>query len=134
MSERVPEFQSSPSFLKEKVERFRKKLEIYSERIPTPIWLSIKILNHAIKLTDHYTNHKLEAEKEVQQSNLPWTILRFGAVIPIEFSLNFNPNMYEIPLDQRIEFLHPSDAGLGCANAVKADTTNKILYMEMNFV
>jgi len=61
-------------------------------------------------------HHKPACEQEIRASRLQWSILRFGA-IP---SLLGEPDasLFERPLDQRVEWLHPSDAGLAIANAL----------------
>jgi len=64
---------------------------------------------------DDYTHHKVECEKMVQESGLQWAILRFGAV-PLLGQID--PIMFDIPLDTRIEFVHPRDVGLAVTNAV----------------
>ncbi len=79
--------------------------------------------------TDNYTSHKIECEGLVKESGLPWTILRFGVVTPLTLDSNIDPIMFEIPLDQRIEFVHTRDIGLAVANAVTAASEGKILLL-----
>ncbi|TXT57523.1 MAG: CDP-paratose 2-epimerase [Candidatus Thorarchaeota archaeon] len=79
--------------------------------------------------TDPYTEHKIECEKLVKASDLPWTILRFGVVTPLSIGMDVDPIMFEIPLEQRIEFVHTRDIGLACANAVEVDAQEKILLL-----
>ncbi|MBD3407724.1 MAG: NAD-dependent epimerase/dehydratase family protein [Candidatus Lokiarchaeota archaeon] len=79
--------------------------------------------------TDPYTEHKIECERLVKESDLPWTILRFGVVTPLAMGPDIDPIMFEIPLEQRFEFVHTRDIGLACANAVEADTMGKILLL-----
>lgn len=62
-----------------------------------------------------YAAHKVEAEQMVRRSGLAWAILRIGAALPIRLILD--PGMYEVPLDNRIEFIHTRDAGQAFANA-----------------
>jgi UDP-glucose 4-epimerase len=66
--------------------------------------------------TDAYTGHKIECEHLVRESGLVWTILRFADVPPIALR-DPHPIMFTIPLAQRIEMIHPRDAGLAVANA-----------------
>jgi len=75
--------------------------------------------------TDTYTGTKIECEKMVKASTIPWTILRFAAAPPLEMSTDIDPILFEMPLDQRIEFVHSRDVGQACANAVEAETIGK---------
>ena len=67
-----------------------------------------------------YSVHKRECERLVAASGLTWTILRLTAVPRLREG--FDPlrlrAMFAIPLSDRIEMLHPYDAGLALANAV----------------
>jgi UDP-glucose 4-epimerase len=77
--------------------------------------------------TDNYTHHKVECERMVRESDLKWSILRFGAVPLIG---QIDPMMFQIPLNNRIEFVHPKDVGLAVANAVSCDEVfGKILHI-----
>ncbi|TFG33039.1 NAD(P)-dependent oxidoreductase [Candidatus Thorarchaeota archaeon] len=79
--------------------------------------------------TDVYTGTKVECEKIVGESSLPWTILRFAAAPPMELGSDIDSIIFEIPLDQRIEFVHSRDVGIACANAVEAETIGKTLLI-----
>ncbi|MGV9103275.1 MAG: NAD-dependent epimerase/dehydratase family protein [Promethearchaeia archaeon] len=79
--------------------------------------------------TDAYTAHKIQCEEIVKKSGLPWTIMRFGVVTPLRLSLDLDPILFEIPLDQRIEFVHTKDIGLALAKGVTADTVGKVLLL-----
>lgn len=72
--------------------------------------------------TDLYTWSKIWCENSIRASALNWLILRLGAALSPKIGLK-NPEqfkiMFQIPLNNRIEFLHPRDAGLALANAVK---------------
>lgn len=69
--------------------------------------------------TINYTQHKVECEEMIKGSGLDWTILRFGAVPPVE--LKFNPMVFFLSPDSRMEFVHSKDVGLALANAVSCD-------------
>ncbi len=56
---------------------------------------------HPTKVSDTYTAHKIETEEMVRESGLDWTILRLGAVLPIELPKRFHPMTYDMPEDQR---------------------------------
>lgn len=81
-----------------------------------------------IVATNHYTEHKILCEEKVQESGLPWVILRLCAVWPIRISLD--PSMFDVPPNNRMEFVHTRDVGLACANAVTCDDAlEKILLI-----
>jgi short-subunit dehydrogenase len=50
---------------------------------------------------------------------LKWAILRFGAVLPL--ALKLDTGMFDVPLNNRIEFVHTRDVGLAVANAVSSE-------------
>lgn len=79
--------------------------------------------------TDTYTTTKVKCETALRASTLPWTILRLVAVPGLRISGEADPMLFEIPLDQRIEFVHTRDVGTAFANAVTAKTLNKILLI-----
>lgn len=68
--------------------------------------------------TDHYTSHKIECERLVKTSGLEWAILRFAAALPLAIKLD--RAMFDIPLNNRMEFVHTRDVGLAVANAVSS--------------
>ncbi|MFA5375425.1 MAG: NAD(P)-dependent oxidoreductase [Dehalococcoidia bacterium] len=77
--------------------------------------------------TDNYTHHKAECERMVRESGLSWSILRFAAV-PLLGQVD--PMMFEVPLNTRIEYVHPKDVGLAVANAAGSDKVwGKILLI-----
>jgi len=76
---------------------------------------------HPTKATDTYTAHKIETEAMVRESGLDWTILRLGAVLPLEIPRRFHPMTFDIPEDQRMEVVHTRDVGLAVANALACD-------------
>ncbi len=71
---------------------------------------------------DPYSKQKVICEDLVRESGLDWAILRFTAVPRFDESLN--PErlraMFAINLDDRMEFLHPDDAGLALLQAVRS--------------
>ena len=71
--------------------------------------------------TDDYTRHKAKCEELLRGSGLDVAILRLGAVIPIDVLGVLDPLMFEVPLDDRIEFVHPWDVGLAIVTAIESD-------------
>jgi nucleoside-diphosphate-sugar epimerase len=71
--------------------------------------------------TDVYSKHKIQAERSLATSNLPWSVLRFCDVPPLA-PRRPHPMMFDIPLETRFETLHPDDAGLAVASAAHGET------------
>ena len=69
--------------------------------------------------TEHYSQHKITCEEMIRASRLPWAILRLAATPPLR--LIMDPGMFDVPLDNRIEFIHRRDVALAIANAVSSD-------------
>jgi short-subunit dehydrogenase len=95
---------------------FSSSLHVYglTQNLPPP--RTIDDLPHPI---EHYARHKVACERMVRLSGLRWSILRFGAVLPL--SVRPDPGMFDVPLNNRIEFVHTRDVGLALANAVESD-------------
>jgi len=72
--------------------------------------------------TDVYAEHKLECEALVRKSGLTWGIVRYADVPPLVLRGPV-PIMFDIPLAQRIEVIHPIDAGVATARAATHDAT-----------
>ena len=68
---------------------------------------------------EHYAKHKVECEELIQRSGLAWAIFRLGASLPIR--LLMDPAMFDVPLNNRIEFVHRKDVGLAIANGLETD-------------
>ncbi|MFX1591517.1 MAG: NAD-dependent epimerase/dehydratase family protein, partial [Promethearchaeota archaeon] len=90
---------------------------------------TLRCVDEPLYPTDNYSHHKVEIEKLVKESGLPWLILRLAAVASLRFPLTIDPIIYEIPLDQRIEIIYIKDAATAFANAVKTNITNKVLLI-----
>ena len=81
-----------------------------------------------VTATDHYTQHKLVCEEMVRASGLDWVILRICASPPVAATTLLH--IQDLALDNRIEFVHPKDVGLACANAVSCEeAVRKILLI-----
>jgi UDP-glucose 4-epimerase len=80
-----------------------------------------RTLDDPIVPTDDYTRHKARCEELLHGSGLEVAILRLGAVIPIDVLGVLDPLMFEVPLGDRIEFVHPWDVGLALVHAIESD-------------
>jgi UDP-glucose 4-epimerase len=90
-----------------------------------------RTVSDPVKPVDNYTRHKVECERLVKESGLDWAIFRFAVVPPMSLGgVEELPKMFDFPLDMRIEFVHPRDAGLALANAVSSqEVWGKILLI-----
>jgi UDP-glucose 4-epimerase len=65
----------------------------------------------------HYPRTKVAAEQVIRSSDVNWVILRLAAVLPLRLPLLINPLLFEVPLTDRIEFVHTRDVGYAIARA-----------------
>ncbi|MFX1457052.1 MAG: NAD-dependent epimerase/dehydratase family protein [Promethearchaeota archaeon] len=79
--------------------------------------------------SDNYSYTKVECENMVRESELPWIILRLAAVSVEKIPRKFDSLLFEMPLDQRIEFVSSNDCGIAFANAVTINDVNKIFLI-----
>ncbi|MFX1275728.1 MAG: NAD-dependent epimerase/dehydratase family protein [Promethearchaeota archaeon] len=79
--------------------------------------------------SDHYSRSKVECEKMLRESGLPWMILRLGAVSAEKGSLELISILFDIPLEQRTEFISSIDCGIAFTNAATLDQTDKIFLI-----
>lgn len=70
-----------------------------------------------VKPVEHYARHKVTIEQMVAESGLRWSIFRFAAALPMR--LIMDAGMFNVPLDNRIEYVHARDVGLALANALE---------------
>lgn len=68
---------------------------------------------------EHYAHHKVQMEQMVRTSPLVWSIFRFAAALPIR--LIIDPGMFNVPLDNRIEYVHSKDVAIALSNALECD-------------
>jgi nucleoside-diphosphate-sugar epimerase len=86
-----------------------------------------KIYDHVTPV-EHYSQHKIECEDMIRKSSLNWCIFRLAATLPI--SITLDPGMFDVPLNNRIEYVHTKDVGLAIANAVEnKDVWGKTLHI-----
>jgi nucleoside-diphosphate-sugar epimerase len=68
---------------------------------------------------EHYAHHKVKMEQMVRTSPLVWSIFRFAAALPIR--LIIDPGMFNVPLDNRIEYVHSKDVAVALCNALECE-------------
>ena len=78
---------------------------------------------------DPYTEHKIECERMIQESELDWAIFRLTDV-PVLGMRKPHPIMFEIGLDNRIEALHADDAALAITGALTTpEVWGRVLFV-----
>lgn len=96
--------------------------DVRNEKQPIQITASYKV-------TDHYTKHKIETMELIQKSSLDYSIFILGFVPPLD-RLVFDPSMFEMPLDTKIEVIHLADLAKAFASGVVSkDIWGKILHI-----
>ncbi len=87
-----------------------------------------RTVDDPVQPLEHYAHHKVECEEKIRSSGLTWSILRLAASLPI--ALKLDPGMFDIPLDNRMEYVHTRDVGLAFANAVTSqEVWGKVLLI-----
>ncbi len=79
--------------------------------------------------SDNYTRSKAECERELKASSLPWVIVRLAMVPPLVMPTSMDPEMFEIPLEQRVEFVHTRDVGTALAHSAEANVEHMELLI-----
>jgi len=65
---------------------------------------------------EYYSRHKVACERMIKLSGLEWSIFRLAATLPLAIKLD--PGMFDVPLCNRMEFVHTRDVGVAIANGV----------------
>jgi nucleoside-diphosphate-sugar epimerase len=82
----------------------------------------------------HYARHKVEGEELIRSSDVPWTILRIGVSVEPGASSKLTAQalrtMFEVSLDTRLEYVHPTDVARAMANALsRPEARSKVLMI-----
>ncbi|MEJ2212382.1 MAG: NAD(P)-dependent oxidoreductase [Anaerolineae bacterium] len=116
---RVPSAGSPPRFL------FASSYHIYGRTHDQPPPRTVDDVPQPI---EHYAHHKVECEAMIRASGLEWAILRLAASLPL--AMKMDPGMFDVPLDNRMEYVHTRDVGLAFANAVACpEVAGKVLHI-----
>ena len=78
-----------------------------------------RTVSDPVKPVEHYSLHKVACEEMVKAAGLEWAILRLSATLPLAIQLD--PGMFDVPLENRMEFVHTRDVGLAITNAMETD-------------
>ncbi len=84
----------------------------HTQKLPPP-----RRASDPIEISDIYTKSKAAAEEIVRSSGLDFLIFRYSDM-PIIGLRPGHPIMYRIPLDTRLETMHPADGALATVNAL----------------
>jgi UDP-glucose 4-epimerase len=76
-----------------------------------------RLVTDPVDPIDAYGRTKAAAEEIVRSSGTDWVILRLAAVLPLRLPLLIDSLMFEVPLTDRVEFVHTRDVGLAATRA-----------------
>lgn len=95
---------------------FTSSLHVFgrTQHVPPP-----RRVSDPVQPVEHYAWHKVTCEEMVKGSGLRWAILRLGASMPIR--LIVDPGVFDVPLDNRIEYVHGRDVALALANTLRTE-------------
>jgi nucleoside-diphosphate-sugar epimerase len=75
--------------------------------------------NDPVDPLEHYAKHKAACERMVRDSGLIWAIYRLPATLPLRLVLD--AGMFDVPLDNRIEFGHVRDMAAAFAKGLETE-------------
>jgi nucleoside-diphosphate-sugar epimerase len=93
---------------------FASSLHVYG---PTQNLSPPRTASDPVHPIEHYAQHKVKCEELVKESGLEWAIFRLPATLPIRMILD--TGMFDVPLENRIEYGHGRDVGTAFANGVE---------------
>jgi UDP-glucose 4-epimerase len=94
---------------------FTSSLHVYGKTQDNP---PPRTVADPVQPVEHYAHHKVESEALVRASTLTWSIYRLGAALPVQLILD--PGMFDIPLKNRIEFVHAKDVALALVHGLES--------------
>jgi hypothetical protein len=101
---------------------FTSTLHVYgrTQHLPPP-----RSIHCAVNPVELYAQQKVICEQLLRDSGLQWAVFRLAAAIPVR--LVFSPAMFQVPLHNRIEFVHTLDVGVALAHLMSAlDSVSEI--------
>lgn len=76
-----------------------------------------RLVTDPVQPTENYALHKIACEEMIKATGLNWAILRLAAAMPTRLILDLG--LFEVPLGNRIEFVHGRDVAMAIANALE---------------
>ncbi len=73
-----------------------------------------------IRPTDTYSSTKVECEDLIHKSGIETIVLRLAATPAVNMN-NVDPIMFDIRLDTRMEYVHPTDVARAISNAISCE-------------
>jgi nucleoside-diphosphate-sugar epimerase len=95
---------------------FASSLHVYGRTQHLP---PLRRVADPIQPVEHYAWHKATCEEMVKGAGLRWVILRLAASMPIR--LIVDAGVFDVPLDNRIEYVHGRDVALAMANTLHTE-------------
>ncbi|MFH1132097.1 MAG: NAD(P)-dependent oxidoreductase, partial [Pseudomonadota bacterium] len=99
-----------------------------NQHLPPP-----RTVEDPVQATDNYSQHKILCEELIRESGLDWLIMRIGVAVDAKLKKadsEILKRMFEVSLDNRLEYVHPEDVALAMTNALDcARAWNKILLI-----
>jgi len=89
---------------------FTSTLHVYGRTQQLPLPRNIDCDLNPVEL---YAQQKVICEHMLMDSGLQWAVFRLAAAIPVR--VVFSPAMFQVPLHNRIEFVHTLDVGMALA-------------------
>jgi nucleoside-diphosphate-sugar epimerase len=71
--------------------------------------------------SDHYTRHKVEIERHLAASEIPWVVLRVGVSVDsrtLGADLSMLRKLFRVAPDNPLEWVHPDDVATAMVNAI----------------
>lgn len=104
---------------------YSSSISVYGDRLENP-WIKV---GDELKASTHdeYARTKIKAESFIQNSKLSWTIFRLTAIMhPRQ---KFDPLMFHMPLNTKMEICTTSDTATAFVNAIeKTSQLNKRIF------
>jgi len=95
---------------------FASSLHVFgpTQHLPPP-----RTLSDPVHPLENYALHKVACDEMVKAAGGRWAIFRLGAALPTRLILD--RGMFDVPLDNRIEFVHSRDVAVAIANALESE-------------
>lgn len=83
--------------------------------------------------SDHYTRHKVEIERRLAASDVPWVVLRVGVSVDsrtLGADLSMLRRLFRVAPDNPLEYVHPADVATAMVHALESPrATRRILLV-----